>query len=206
MKIKNIFLILIVTMVFVGSACISGDGNETTSSPTTAAPTTSPPSTTQLPTTPPSTTAAPTTSPPTTQPPTTPPAYYETKEINMSDTNGGFKVTILEVGYFRHPKFGTAGPEVVHFRIDLKIENLLNAKRTIYPNINSYLVDNGGVRWPVYFVGSQTLISGDYDKKEVREGYLVFEDINGNSSIFTFTIEIPTANLPVKIEIEFEYP
>jgi len=117
-----------------------------------------------------------------------------------------FTVTLVEVGYYTHPKYGSSGPEVTHFRVDLVIENSLNGENTIYPNINCYIVDDKNTKWPVYFIGSPTDLSGDYSARETREGYLVFEEINEESSNLTFTIEIPTANLPVKIEIPFEYP
>ncbi|RZN46589.1 hypothetical protein EF808_05470, partial [archaeon] len=176
---------------------------ETTAPPTTtAAPTTAPPTTTAAPTTaPPTTTAAPTTAPPTTAPP-----YRDVKEIGASDAIADFKVTLESAGYFTHPKFGTAGPQTEHFRVDLTIENLLNGRHSIYPNINCYIVDDQNVRWPVYFVGSPTALSGEYSAKETREGYVVFEEINEESSTQMLTIEIPTPNLPVKIEIPFTYP
>jgi hypothetical protein len=55
-------------------------------------------------------------------------------------------------------------------------------------------------------VGSPTALSGEYTAKETREGYVVFEEINEESSTQLLTIEIPTPNLPVKIEIPFTYP
>ncbi len=139
-------------------------------------------------------------------PPTTIPPYTDVKEINASDTNGGFEVTITEVGFFTHPKYNTAGPEETHFRVDVVIHNTINATRSIYPNINCYIVDDENVRWPVYFVGCPTALSGEYTGLETREGYLVFDEINTSSSQLTFTIEIPTANLPVKVEIPLTYP
>jgi len=110
------------------------------------------------------------------------------------------------VGFFTHPKYGAAGPMTTHFRADLTVENLINAARSIYPNINCYIVDDQNGRWPVYFIGSPTYLSGEYSGLEVREGYVVFDEINTESEYLVFTIEIPTANLPLKIEIMFEYP
>jgi len=203
MKLKFLSIILIILVSIFVSGCISGDSSTTTPAPTTTlAPTTPAPTTTLAPTTPaPTTTLAPTTIPPTTIPP-----YYDTKDVNVSDDNGGFKVTVIKVGYFTHPKYHIVGPETTHFRVDLEIENLINAKRSIYPNINSYIVDDQNVRWPVYFVGSPTDISGEYDGLEVRQGYIVFEAINEDSSTHNYTIEKPTMNLPVKLKIEFVYP
>jgi subtilase family serine protease len=107
---------------------------------------------------------------------------------------------------FTHPQYNTAGPQETHFRVDLVINNTLNAARSIYPNINCYIVDDQGKRWAVYFVGSPTNLSGEYSGLESREGFVVFRTFNMESSENTFTIEIPTANLPVKVEIPFTYP
>jgi len=206
MKRRLILFILVISIIFSG--CILDGGEEETTTPpptTTAAPTTTaPPTTTAAPTTtaPPTTTAAPTT----TAPPATPPPYSGIKDIDESDSMGGFTVTLLKVGYYTHPKYGSAGPEVTHFRTDLVIKNTLNGPNTIYPNINCYIVDDEGFKWPVYFIGSPTDLSDGYSALESREGYLVFENINEDSSTLTFTIEIPKSNLPVKVEIPFTYP
>ena len=183
MKKSLIALLILISLVLGLSGCIlDGDDAETTAPPTT--------------------TAAPTT----TAPPTTMPPFTSIKEIGTSDSMKSFTVTIQRVGFFTHSKYGTAGPEVTHFRVDLKIENTMNGTNTIYPNINCYIVDDTNYKWPIYFIGSPTDLSGDYGPLEEREGYLVFEEINEDSETFTFTIEIPTANLPVKIQIPFEYP
>jgi len=205
---RRVLVVILLCFSVIMSGCILEDDSEsTTTAPptTTAAPTTTaPPTTTAAPTTtaPPTTTAAPTT----TAPPTTPPPFTGIKEIGDSHSMYGFTVTLVQVGYYTHPKYGTAGDEVTHFRTDIIVENTLNGPNTIYPNINCYIVDDKSVKWPVYFIGSPTDLSGDYFAKETREGYLVFEEINEESSMLTFTIEIPTPNLPVKIKIPFEYP
>ena len=192
MNVRSFALLFLVLGAVLAAGCVSGGGESTTTAPpTTAAPTTAAPTTT---------------APPTTLPPTTAPPYVDIKEVGASDTNGGFKVTVLRVGYFTHPQYNTAGPLVTHFRVDLTVENTINAARSIYPNINCYIVDDTKKRWPVYFVGSPTGLSGEYAPRESRTGYIVFSEVPEDSSQLTFTIEIPTANLPVKVEIPFSYP
>ncbi|HPR41845.1 MAG TPA: hypothetical protein PK718_04785, partial [Candidatus Methanofastidiosa archaeon] len=133
-------------------------------------------------------------------------SFIGIKEIGVSDLEANFNVTLVKIGYYTHLQYGTSGPLVTHFRTDLIIENTFDGENTIYPNINCYIVDDEGTKWPVYFIGSPADLSGDYGAFEIREGYLVFENINEDSEVLIFTIEIPTESLPVKIEIPFEYP